>query len=233
MSPGRLIASPIIDRLKESLPRAFVCKTIFSSLWQISQNFIMKVPTSFKSQQRYFRRVGGWLPEDPNVLVNWVRQFVKEVDQTPKTLNMVAPVLELQKLIESSTELRMLASAMFDEVPNKPPYCMDPVGNSQIRDYNHMLDCFNHICTCYAPKWSCVEYNAGLVGFPFNAILDWPMATQSGYAFFLRPAVNERFKAILNCWFSTVLDTEKSLKVVTTDQGCWLSEDACELVSYL
>ena len=193
----------------------------------------MEASTPFKRQQHHFRRVGGWLPQDPNVLVKWVRQFVHEVDQTPKPLTLIEPLQELRELIEGSAELRMLASAMFDEVPNKPPYCTDPIGHRQIRDYQHMLDCFNHISTSYAPKWSSVEYNVGLVGFPFNAILDWPMATQSGYAFFLRSDVNAKFKAILNYWFDTVLNTDISLSVITTDEGCWLSDEACESVSGL
>ncbi|RYP84304.1 hypothetical protein DL769_001219 [Monosporascus sp. CRB-8-3] len=73
---------------------------------------------------------------------------------------------ELANLIDSTAELRMLASAMFDEVLDKDTYRTDPAGNKQAREYNM------------------TEYGAGLIGFPFNAILDWPMGTQSGYVFF-------------------------------------------------
>ncbi|KAI1505321.1 Phophatidylserine decarboxylase-domain-containing protein [Biscogniauxia marginata] len=179
-----------------------------------------------KSHSRKFHRVGGWLPDDPKVLIDWVRQFVTEVGRRRESPVWTTPIQELSDLIESTAELRMLASAMFDEVPDKPPYNKDPASNKQIRDYKHMLDLFAVIITQFAPKWSKTEYGIGFIGFPFNAILDWSMATQSGYAFFLMPEVNRKFKAILNAWRDDVLMTKKSQYVITTGEEGWLSKDA-------
>ncbi|KAF7556273.1 hypothetical protein G7Z17_g1570 [Cylindrodendrum hubeiense] len=180
-------------------------------------------------RRRHFHRVGSWLPDNPKVLIAWVKNLVETVDSRNQRRDLPAwpePVKELDTLIESTTELRMLASAMFDEVPDKDPYREDPVGNKQIRHYKHMLDLFSVIMTEIAPKWSQTEYGVGLIGFPFNAILDWPMATQSGYAFFLHPEVNKKLKAILNSWGKDVLQTDKSKYVITASKDGWLSEEA-------
>ena len=175
---------------------------------------------------RRHHRIGGWLPHDSKVLVDWVRKFVETVDSRRGIPTWPQPVEDLNSLIESSAELRMLASAMFDEVPDKDPYRKDPVGHRQIRSYKHMLDLLAVIMTEIAPKWNMTAYGVGLIGVPFNAILDWPMATQSGYAFFLKAEVNEKLKVILDTWRDNVLMTQKSQYVITTEDDGWLSEDA-------
>ncbi|RYP75396.1 hypothetical protein DL769_003834 [Monosporascus sp. CRB-8-3] len=171
---------------------------------------------------------------DSKILIEWVRKLARDLDKkkqarTPREPSAAwsGPVQDLGDLIESTTELRMLASAMFDEVPHKEPYLTDPVGNRQVRDYRHMLDLFGAILDAgVAPEWSATEYGVGLIGFPFNAILDWPMATQSGYAFFLRADVNAKLKAVLDAWRDDVLATDRSLYVITTGPAGWLSDEA-------
>ncbi|KAI1799665.1 Phophatidylserine decarboxylase-domain-containing protein [Daldinia bambusicola] len=185
-------------------------------------------------------RVGGWLPPDSNIMLDWVKKLVEKVDneaRTPKKIGRggipyTDAVNDLQSLIEGSAELRMLASAMFDEVPDKEPYKTDPNGTKQVRSYQHMLALFSHIMTGVAPEWNQSQYESGLIGFPFNAILDWPMATPSGYAFFLRDSVNERFKNILNTWKKDVLETDVSQKLVLTDApNGWLNKDALDTIT--
>ncbi|KAM0264102.1 hypothetical protein ACHAQJ_000847 [Trichoderma viride] len=177
------------------------------------------------------QRVGGWLPQNPNLMIGWLRDLVAEVNKhklsAPRgSLTLREPIQQLKDLIESTAELRMLASAMFDEVPNKAPYNEDPVGNKQIRSYQEMLEIFDFVMSHKAPSWKKLEYDVGLIGFPFNAILDWPMATGSGYAFFLKSEVNEKLKAILDTWKQEVLMTEKSKYVITTGPSGWLSQDS-------
>lgn len=188
------------------------------------------VPLPVRRHQRP-HRVGGWLPKNPKLIVGYLRDLVSEVNKhklsAPKgSLRLSGPIQDLKDLIESSAELRMLAQAMFDEVPDKAPYNEDPVGNKQIQSYEEMLDCFEFVMNHKAPSWKKLEYDVGLIGFPFNAILDWPMATGSGYAFFLNPRVNERLKLILNTWKQEVLMTEKSQYVITTADDGWLSHEA-------
>jgi phosphatidylserine decarboxylase len=77
---------------------------------------------------------------------------------------------------------------------------------------------------------------AGLIGFPINALLDWPMATVFGYDVFASSLVNQQFKNILDYW-STFLTTEDSRYVLVQDDPAedviaWLSPTAqAEMVS--
>lgn len=89
-----------------------------------------------------------------------------------------------------------------------------------------MIELFSVIVTEIAPTWGMAEDGLGLIGLPFQAILDWPMGTPSGHAFFLREDVNKRFKVILDTWRDRVLKTSTSKCVVTTDNGGWLCKDA-------
>ncbi|KAL7911673.1 Phophatidylserine decarboxylase domain-containing protein [Trichoderma velutinum] len=165
-----------------------------------------------------FRKIGGWLPENNDVVVDWLRGLLKEIEHDKKhakgPVKLEEPIRKLKDLVESSAELRMLAQAMLDEVPNKPPYCDDPVGNKQIKSLDDLYLCFNKVMVSKAPIWRKLEYDVGLVGFPFNAVLDWPMATPSGYAFFLKEDVNRRFEEILNTWKTGFLQTSKSQSVL-------------------
>lgn len=175
-------------------------------------------------------RHGGWLPKNRVIMIDWLKHLVKEVDKRREPLTLPNEVEDLRKLIESRPDLRMLASAMLSEVPNKEPYLSDPVGNRQIRDIDHLLQLFGVVMTTKAPEWSQKGYDVGLIGFPFNTVLDWPMATPSGYAFFLKDDVNEKLQAILNTWKQEVLMTSDSLYVITTKENMWLSEPALKAI---
>ncbi|KAL7942613.1 phosphatidylserine decarboxylase family protein [Trichoderma barbatum] len=174
-------------------------------------------------RQPPFRRIGGWLPENNNVVVDWLRGLLEEIEEDKKKLNgplkLSKEVQDLKDLVESSPELRMLAQAMLDEVPNKPPYNDDPVGNKQIKSLDDLYCCFQKVMTSKAPIWRKLDYDVGLVGFPFNAVLDWPMATPSGYAFFLKPDINKKFEAILDTWKVSFLQTSASVKVLQPKEG--------------
>ncbi|TFB00436.1 hypothetical protein CCMA1212_007699 [Trichoderma ghanense] len=108
----------------------------------------------------------------------------------PEKNDLNDPVQDLKDHIESSPELRMLAQAILDKVPNKESYINDPIGNKQIKSLNDLYLCYYKVMTSRAPIWRKLECDVGPVGFPFNAVLDWPMATPSGFAFFLKPSIN-------------------------------------------
>ena len=109
----------------------------------------------------------------------------KILAQTP----LLPVVQELKELIENDPELLMLFTQMFEEVPLKAPYLNDPTGKPQIRSYQQMLQEMSRILT-QAPEFN----QTGLVGFPLNAILNWPMATHAGASAFLNPKVNRQLK---------------------------------------
>jgi phosphatidylserine decarboxylase len=169
---------------------------------------------------------GSRLPGAPPKLTHWLQNFIRAVDNRKHLLSVIDPAIQaLKDLIESKADLRMLASAMFDEVPNKNPY-QNSIELNHVRGYQHMLELFNVIVAEIAPTWSMAEDGLGLIGLPFQAILDWPMGTPSGHAFFLREDVNRIFKVILDTWRDRVLKTSSSKCVVTTDDGGWLCKDS-------
>src|ERR1700722_7322057 len=84
-----------------------------------------------------------------------------------------------------------------------------------------MLNLFNLIIG-EAPAF---QANNDLVGFPINAILDWPMGTSSGVAAFFNPKVNAQFKKMFDVWAS-FLSSSASCAVLTTEEGGWFSPAA-------
>ena len=82
-----------------------------------------------------------------------------------------------------------------NEIPQAKPYLTDPTGQSQVRDFDHLIQLINHVLTT-APCWTDAAHGAGLVGVPVNAILDWPMATPAGFTVFQDPDVNREVNNI-------------------------------------
>ncbi|KAL5506033.1 hypothetical protein EMCRGX_G007598 [Ephydatia muelleri] len=69
----------------------------------------------------------------------------------------------------------------------------------EVEDFEEFLKLLNVIMTtapeCYFDSSNC-QKPAGLIGFPINALLNWPMATTAGYAVFANALVNQQFEEI-------------------------------------
>lgn len=168
-------------------------------------------------------RIGHWLPQDPRETQKWLGSLIKTVDSIPD--KDLKPVLkEFEELIEEDVTLKILVSLMFTEVPKKPPYNIDPDMQPQVRDYKHMLQLLDHIMDS-GPKWSQIADQTGLIGFPITAILEWPMNTYSGNAFFLRKDVNEQWTKILATWAEYLVSAD-SASVLSDAPDGWLSLNA-------
>jgi len=154
-------------------------------------------------------RAGQWLPSDQKVLSQWLSDKILLAEKSADGFHPV--VEEFRQLIENDPVVFMLFHQMFSQVPRKPPYNNDPMGKPQIRDYMHMLQVINHVLTT-APEFN----KTGLVGFPINAILDWPMGTPAGFAAFTNDKVNLHLKRILNAW-GDFLKSPESRYVLNTD----------------
>jgi len=164
-------------------------------------------------------QVGPWQPSDQMVLNQWMDARVGETSAQPQPL--VPVVQEFKNLIESDPELLMLFTQMFEQVPSTPEYQKDPTGQPQIRDYRVMLQLINQIITT-APEFN----KTGLVGFPINAIINWPMGTQAGTTAFLNPRVNSQLKKILDQW-GEFLKAPESRSVLNDDpETGWFGRDA-------
>ena len=158
---------------------------------------------------------------------SWLEEFISSTDARGD-VPLHPSVQGLKELIESRAELRMWATAMFQEVPNKSPYNRQngAVGRSSVRDYHHMLALISVIVNEVAPTWTMAAAGFGTIGLPFEATLDWAMDTPSGHAFFHDASVNAQLKVVLDAWRDNLLMTSKSRAVVTTDAGNWLSTEA-------
>ena len=199
-------------------------------------------------------RVGQWLPSDPKVLDKWLANLIKKVQADPisqgKLKAILAqhapaeneqsaetakielpsppppakyrlhePVEKLMEAILSDPEINMFFHQMFWQ------QFFLPTGSSEgvkIPTWQLMIVLIDYIMTT-APEFN----ETGLVGFPINVILNWPMNTTAGFAAFLNDKVNRLFKNILNYWAETWLNTAASCSVLTTQSpGGWFSEEA-------
>ena len=164
-------------------------------------------------------RVGRWLPSDRRFLNLWLAALKDEVEAAKQPL---LPVMEeFRALIEEDPEIYMYFHQMFQQLPSSPDYMKDPTGQPQVGNYMTMLGMINHILTT-APEFN----KTGLVGFPINAILDWPMATSGGFAAFLNHKVNTQLKKVLNAW-GEFLKSPASAYVLSKDpKSGWFGYDA-------
>ena len=102
-----------------------------------------------------------------------------------------------------------------------------PLGTAAVRNFDEFCALLNVIMTT-APvfatesKWNLEP--AGLVGFPINALLNWPMATDAGTSVFANSLVNAAFKRILEAWSKWLL-TEESRYVLTSVRDGPVSSD--------
>ena len=164
-------------------------------------------------------RVGNWLPSDQSVLDNWLRDLIGTVDANPRPL---APVMqELQDLIESDATLYMQFHQMFEQLPDTQQFQRTPTGAPQVRDYRHMIRLINQVLGT-APSFN----KTGLVGFPINAILNWPMNTAAGEVAFLNPALNAQFKKVLDEWGAFLRSPESAYVLNDDPKHGWFGRDA-------
>jgi len=161
-------------------------------------------------------RLGGWLPGNSKHLARWLKTTK---DEAKKKAAAYHPVIqEFKDLIESDPLLFMYFTQMFEEQPDVPTN--SNWGDIKLRDYREMLDVINHVLSI-APIYDHTE----MVGFPINAILDYPMITPAGLAAFAVPRVNEMFRKILRAW-TEFLDSEASCYVLNDSPTGWLCPDA-------
>lgn len=161
---------------------------------------------------------GGWLPKNKAHIAAWILDLKTRTHLTSHTF--AEPIQELKDIVDSDPELKRLSLDMFTEAKSHKD--LTPLETPEVNDFEDFLVLLNHIMT-QAPE--CTEFldpktgvlePCGLIGFPINALLDWPMATDSGYAFFSNAIVNLQIKRILTYW-SVYLSSDLSRSVLVDD----------------
>ncbi len=161
-------------------------------------------------------RYGGWLPADPTVLNRWLKDTIREAEKQRAPFHGV--IEEFKHMIESDPVMYMYFTQMFKQQPRFPP--PPGSGDVKLKDYHQMLVVINHVLTT-APIYN----RTGMVGFPINAILDFPMITPAGLAAFTTSKVNSMFRKVLKVW-TEFLDSKDSLYVLNDSPIGWLSRRA-------
>lgn len=153
--------------------------------------------------------VGRWTPADQVAFGRWVGQLAAEGAACTAPLH---PLLQdFADAVAHDPTLYALAHQMFEQVPTQPPYDCSPTGERQLRHFDQLLQVLNVVLT-RPPFFN----TTGLTGLPINALVDWTMATTSGYALFLHPVFNHHLKLILDQW-GRFLQSADSLPALSED----------------
>lgn len=176
-------------------------------------------------------RLGGWLPRDPRHVERWIKKLRKSAMNAARPL--IQPVAELQQMVYSDPVLYGNVQGMFAEafwLKKTTPLDWEP----EPQTFEDFIVLLNEIMftapEAYQSGKGKNQQAAGMIGFPINALLDWPMATVFGYDVFSNALFNQQFKKILNYW-STFLVSEESRYVLvqkdpSSDAIAWLSPKA-------
>ncbi|GAA3169906.1 MULTISPECIES: phosphatidylserine decarboxylase family protein [Streptomyces] len=162
-------------------------------------------------------RAGEWLPSDPDFLRGWLDDRIREIEgRSLETEELKPSVAALRDLINKDPKIYMLFHDMLWQLSHRET----PTGYPQVKTVEQLLLLFNEAIQ------SAPEFNtSGLVGFPINAILNWAIGTQAGFAAFLDSEVNKALKNMLDEW-SEYLTSDDSTYVLDAEPGHWFSKEA-------
>lgn len=167
------------------------------------------------------------MPRNWPSTASWAIKAVKEAKKPKHELH---PSLKsFQGLIDEDPKLKKLANNMFAEA--SAHYAEDPIGDCAIQDFQHFLHAVNIIIKS-GPRWYDIQQPdtaMGMIGFPINTLLHWPMGTASGYQFWRLPQVNDQMGEVLRTW-GNFLASPASTTCLNQQNG-WMSPNARDLLA--
>ncbi|MFG2915869.1 phosphatidylserine decarboxylase family protein [Kitasatospora sp. NPDC048298] len=159
---------------------------------------------------------GEWLPSNQGFLRDWLDHRIRNLDRKAP---LKPSIQAFHKLIDEDPQVYMLFNDMLWQLSHRET----PTGSPQVKTVDDLLLLFNHAIQ-HAP-----EYNdTGLVGFPINAILNWAMGTQAGFAAFLNDKVNACFKDMLDEWDEYLTSEASKYVLDKEDENGWFGKKALE-----
>jgi len=181
-------------------------------------------------------RSGNWLPTN----LKEMEPFLTAVSKTALVAKeagdtLIQPIEELKNITSQDRVLAMNVEKMITDANNYST--TTPLGTLPIQDFDHFLHMLNQIVrtspafytTNTAPDPN--EAN-GLIAFPINALLDFPMGTDAGYVVFSNLLINQQLKKILNYW-TIYLETEASAYVLEAKENDPLNVLKAPLIPWL
>ncbi|KAL0467533.1 Phophatidylserine decarboxylase domain-containing protein [Neurospora intermedia] len=162
----------------------------------------------------------------------WLEQTTNHRQTIPiiATEKLHPSVNALWHLIEDNCEVRSLFTQMLQQIPNAPLYDKNSTGGPQFRKWMGLLCAFNDQLT-EGPVWLYdTPGQQGLIGFPFNTLLNRSMSTPAGLLAFHRPDVNAHLRDILTA-YGNFLSSPASAAVLNSSTTGWLSQTALDALS--
>ncbi|KAF4343579.1 phosphatidylserine decarboxylase 2 [Fusarium beomiforme] len=169
------------------------------------------------------RPIGKWLPEQRPAIQEWIAAKLRECSQLDRLA--LDPSLEaFQDLVNNTPKLKTLANDMFTQSSKN----YDPTGEPALKTFEDFISVVQLIIQSAPPFFDKEDPPTamGMIGFPINAVLDWPMGTIAGYEFWLLPEVNTSFGNVLNTWGSFLQSSASQPGL----EG-WLSKDALHMLA--
>ncbi|WP_394688671.1 phophatidylserine decarboxylase associated domain-containing protein [Hoeflea sp.] len=175
------------------------------------------------------KRPGGWLPEDRIYIEKFIVSLRAKADTNPE--NYIEPIQKLADLVAASPALAEATEAMF--VQSSQDHATDPLLAPSVTSWAEFLSMLNAIMTT-APQFyvNSKDQAMGLVGFPINALLDWPMATVPGNFVFSNETFNRQMQEVLTYWSGFLLSPASRYVLADSDPSgdpptiAWLSDAA-------
>jgi phosphatidylserine decarboxylase len=170
------------------------------------------------------------LTSDHETLRKWVLKLKAKVGET-NPADYIAPVKALQTMVACDPVLTASTTAMFVEALAYKKE--DPTGEPAVTSWDEFLGLLNAIMTMSPEFIVDKKHQAmGLVGFPINALLDWPMGTAAALLAFDNRKFNAYLKAVLNYW-GRFLTTEASRYVLAEGDATDSASGAPESIAWL
>lgn len=183
---------------------------------------------------------GEWLPQNHKIVAEWVNSLIDNINkESRQDINLRntsdkmgikqvftykhEEVTEFKQIVIEDPALRLLAEQMIEQGYAYDP--QDPTGKPQIHDLDMLFKLIDIIIDTAPGYMQPDTQGRGLIGFPINAVLDWCMGTQAGYAFFLHEKVNSCLNKILNKWCE-FLNSPESASVLNTSENGWLCPES-------
>jgi len=191
----------------------------------------MENTTNTKSQ--YANTLIGWLPNNAEAIFLWSEKIKKLAEDNPRPL--IEPIKDFKKMVYDDPVLYANVQGMFAEahrLKKRTPlkWQAEP---TTFEDFLIQLNAIMWTAPeAYQKGEGDDQEPAGMIGFPINALLVYPMATDFGYDVFSNALVNQQLKKILSHW-SNYLVTEDSRYVLVDNDPrqnaiAWLSPKAQE-----